>query len=238
MKDIRCIIVDDEPLARLHLKLLLAQESGIEVAGEAGSGKEASEVFHATKPNLVFLDINFRNETGFDIVDRYLQNQAKIIFVTAHEQFAARAFDVQALDYLLKPIKPSRLHEAIEKLRDIHSPAPTTLVPVGTSGRLVCPTRICYVQAANQNTRVTIENHDTITVRESLSHWMQKLPSPPFSQIDRSLVVNMDKIVSVKYRTRSAEVLIGETLTKLHIGAKGMQRLRLNLANRSLRDQV
>lgn len=224
------MIVDDEQLARLHLRLMLAREPNVEVVGEGKNGAEAAEIYESMKPDLVFLDIHLRNETGFDILTQRLQSSAKVIFVTAFAEHAARAFDVHAVDYLLKPVNPARLHESIERFR--HSMSTTTqpivsqLVPLGTSGNLVACDEILYIQAANQNTQVTTESGATITVRESLRHWKEKLPSPPFAKLERSLIVNLSKIVSVKYQTRAAQIQIGKATSPLHVGAKAALRLR------------
>jgi len=116
---IRTIIVDDESLARKGLKLRLQSHSQIEVIGECSNGREAIEVIQREKPDLVFLDIQMPGKNGFDVV-RELQSDSMpvVVFVTAFGQYALDAFDVRAVDYVLKPIEDERLARAIERVED------------------------------------------------------------------------------------------------------------------------
>ena len=120
----RAVIVDDERLARRELAFLLQKHPEIEVAGEAGSVREAVQVLERLHPDLVFLDIQMPRENGFDLFER-TRVAAAVIFVTAHDEFALRAFEVNALDYLMKPVNPRRLQQAIDRFlrRDPGEPA-------------------------------------------------------------------------------------------------------------------
>lgn len=113
----RAAIVDDERLARAEMRRLLAAHPGIEIVTEAGSVAEAESVLTAARPDLLFLDIRMPDGTGFDLLDR-LETVPRVIFTTAHDEFALRAFKVNALDYLLKPVEPKRLAEALARLSD------------------------------------------------------------------------------------------------------------------------
>jgi len=110
------LIVDDEPLARRELKRLLAPFSWLHVVGEAADIDEAHERIVALHPALIFLDVQMPGGTGFDLLER-LECPPRAIFTTAYDQYAVKAFDVSALDYLLKPIEPERLRAALEKVR-------------------------------------------------------------------------------------------------------------------------
>lgn len=114
---IRALIVDDEPLARRGLKLRLSEHPQIEVIGEAANGRQALEFIAEQSPDVVFLDIEMPGLNGFDVVAG-IQSDAmpQIIFVTAFNQYAVEAFDIHALDYVLKPVDPARLAESIERL--------------------------------------------------------------------------------------------------------------------------
>jgi two-component system, LytTR family, response regulator len=111
----KVIIVDDERLARQELRTMLATFPGIEIVGECADAFSAIETINELKPDVVFLDIQMPGKTGFDLLEE-LTVVPEIIFVTAHDEFALKAFDVNALDYLLKPVQPNRLADAIRKI--------------------------------------------------------------------------------------------------------------------------
>jgi two-component system LytT family response regulator len=112
----KALLVDDEPLARIELRRLLKPHASIEIVGEAANIDEAEERIGRLAPELVFLDIRMPGGTGFDLLER-LGNVPRIIFTTAYDHYAVKAFDVNALDYLLKPIEPDRLATALDKVR-------------------------------------------------------------------------------------------------------------------------
>ena len=112
---VRTIIIDDERLARNELKKLLQEFSEIEVIDEASNAAEGLEKIEQHNPELIFLDIQMPGKTGFDLLEE-LERSPKVIFTTAYDEFALKAFEVNALDYLLKPVEPRRLSDAIQKL--------------------------------------------------------------------------------------------------------------------------
>lgn len=115
MKIFRTLLIEDERLAREELKSLLKDFMEIEIVGEARNGSEALEMIKKLSPDLLFLDINMPEMNGFEMI-KHLEEIPQVIFVTAYDEFALKAFDVNALDYLLKPVDPIRLQEAIKKL--------------------------------------------------------------------------------------------------------------------------
>jgi two-component system response regulator LytT len=117
--DMRAVLVDDEQLARDELGYLLGQVGGVEIIGQAGHGVEALTAIEQLQPDVVFLDIQMPGLNGFEVARRMVQNHASshIIFVTAYDQHAIEAFEVNAVDYLLKPVDPSRLEAAVERVR-------------------------------------------------------------------------------------------------------------------------
>ena len=112
----RVIIVDDEPPARREMRRLLVEFASIEVVGEAGSAAEAEALIEELHPELIFLDIQMPGGSGFDLLSR-LEHLPQVVFTTAHDEHAVQAFEVNALDYLLKPIDPRRLAAALDRLR-------------------------------------------------------------------------------------------------------------------------
>src|ERR1700729_240575 len=117
--DLKAVVVDDEQLARDELGYLLGQIGGVEVVGQAGNGVEALTTIERLQPDVVFLDVQMPGLTGFEVARRLLAGRAasQIIFVTAYDQHAIEAFEVNAVDYLLKPVEPSRLEVAVDRAR-------------------------------------------------------------------------------------------------------------------------
>lgn len=113
----KVVIIDDERLARQELKSMLATYSGIEIIGECGDVRTATETVNSLKPDVIFLDIQMPGKTGFDLLEE-LTFVPEVVFVTAHDEYAIKAFEVNALDYLLKPVQPVRLSDTIKKLSD------------------------------------------------------------------------------------------------------------------------
>jgi len=115
---IHALIVDDEPFSRLKIRDFLGQEEDIDVVGEAGDGLEAVKIIKKQKPDLVFLDVQMPELDGFGVVEAIgLENMPYVIFATAYDQYALRAFEIHALDYLLKPFDRDRFREALEHAR-------------------------------------------------------------------------------------------------------------------------
>ncbi len=118
-RKIRTLVVDDEPLARQNLRILLKEDPDIEVVGEAGSGREAVALIREHSPDLVFLDIQMPEMTGFDVLDKMDASQIPaVVFVTAYDKYALRAFEVHALDYLLKPFDDARFEKALRRAKE------------------------------------------------------------------------------------------------------------------------
>ncbi|HZR20454.1 MAG TPA: LytTR family DNA-binding domain-containing protein [Verrucomicrobiae bacterium] len=214
---IRALIVDDEPLARQRVRLLLGEESDVEVVGESRDGFEAVDQIQGTRPDLVLLDVQMPDMDGFEVLRRVPQALLPVvIFTTAYDQHALRAFEVSALDYLLKPFKPTRFKEAIQRARDLiankqagvaargllallgQSPAPAgqlTRLAVKTPGKVtfVELDQIQAIEAAGKYAVVHVgkENH---VLRETMSSLESHLSPQRFLRISRSVIVNLDQI--------------------------------------------
>src|SRR5262245_58127871 len=136
--DLRAVLVDDEPLARDELSYLLDQIGGVDVVGQAADGLQALDTIERLQPDLVFLDVQMPGLTGFEVARRLMQRPqiAHIVFVTAFDQHAIEAFEVNAVDYLLKPVDTSRLEMALERARkrvssERSAPVDNTGSPIG-----------------------------------------------------------------------------------------------------------
>lgn len=214
---IRALIVDDEPLARQRVRLLLGEEPDVEVIGEIEDGFEAVDQIKATKPDLVFLDVQMPDMDGFEVLRRVPQAVLPVvIFTTAYDKHALHAFEVSALDYLLKPFKPARFQEAVQRSRELiankragvaarglltllsQSAAPAgqlTRLAVKTQGKVsfVELDQIQSIEAAGKYAVVHAGKVNHV-LRESMTSLESHLPSQRFLRINRSVIVNIDQI--------------------------------------------
>jgi len=205
----RTIIVDDERLAREELKGLLAMHPFIEICGEAANASEAIELVLREKPDLMFLDIEMPGRNGFDLLEALPAPQPKVIFVTAYDAFALRAFEVNALDYLMKPVHPERLQTAIAKLRegtndedDADAPArplnedDRIFVRDGERCWFIPLRKLKLLEIDGNYTRLYFDDARPILYR-TLNSLEARLPESMFIRANRSQLVNMSFIESI-----------------------------------------
>ena len=197
----KSIIVDDERLARNDLRLLLKDHKNIEVLGEASNGPDGLELIKELSPDLVFLDIQMPGMNGFDVLE-HIGSEVSVIFVTAFDEYALRAFEVNALDYLLKPVSGDRLQQSIERLELIPDEEGNDireleyhdrlLLKLDTSlGFLKISTIICITSAGDYS-EVLTTNKKKVLVHKSMAEWETRLPDAFFNRIHRTTIVNME----------------------------------------------
>jgi two-component system LytT family response regulator len=203
----KAVIVDDEPFVREDLRQLLFNHPEIEIIGEAGSLEEAGRLLKQVQPDVVFLDVQLRGGSGFELVPE-IPPTCPIIFFTAYDQYAVRAFEVNALDYLLKPVKADRLAASLLKLdaTEIRREAdgnPTTIyntddqifIQTAEEQRFIPLKDISTVTAVGGNyTELVQRTGPPLTVRRTLKQWEKRLPSRLFFRIHRSVILNLDQI--------------------------------------------
>lgn len=206
MKRYRALIVDDERLARVEVRALLKEYPQIEAADEAESVAEAAALMAKTPPDLVFLDVKLPGELGFDLLGR-TPPTAHIVFVTAYDQFAVRAFEVNALDYLLKPVDPARLAKTMEKFltQSKTPPAPRPLeytdsifLNLNGAPRFVKVASLVSIQADGDYTSVTATSGPLGLTTKSLREWEELLPAKRFCRIHRSSIINCEQVVRME----------------------------------------
>jgi two-component system LytT family response regulator len=214
---IQAVLADDEVLARQKLRQLLRDERDIEIVGESASANETVELVRATKPALLFLDIRMPGMDGFDVIgalesEKNLPMPA-IIFTTAYDQYALRAFEIHAVDYLLKPFTPERLRSAIQRVRDQsadevtvrangHTPngnAYTTRIVFKSRGRILFlpVSEIRWIGAEENYVRLCTE-HETHLLRETMAHLEERLDPHSFLRVHRSFIVNLQFVKEVR----------------------------------------
>jgi two-component system LytT family response regulator len=200
-------IVDDEPLAIQTLKRQLASFPDIQIIGEAERMVKAEREITDLGPDLLFLDIQLAEGTGFDLLNR-MNYKGRVLFVTAFDQYAFRAFEINALDYLLKPVSVERLQQAIEKVlspgsRPKMDPGRFSyddriLVLIRSYMRFVTIRNIVRIEAARDySTIYTLDDQQYLVLR-SMTEWENRLPPDHFIRIHRSNIVNIDAIEKIR----------------------------------------
>lgn len=242
MTVLRAMIVDDEHPARRWLRRLLGNYQDIDIVGEAESVAQAREVVAELQPDVVFLDVQMPPETGFDLLP-WLPACTRVIFVTAFDSFAVKAFEANALDYLLKPVHPDRLAQAVGRLHAgaTHQPRgqiaadPHTaltmddLIPARDRDvlRMISVDRIAVIQAEGAYTKIIISGAPTVMMLCAIGDWEARLPSPPFARLDRSRIVNLGKVTQAVAKNRNQTLLTLDGVEEqIELGRAASQRLR------------
>ena len=205
---LKAIIVDDERLARKELCSLLAKYDRISIVGEAEDLSKTVELVSNQKPDVVFLDIQLRNENGFDLLDQ-IEQDFKLIFVTAFDEFAIRAFEINALDYLLKPVNPERLETAIQRLfnPDEEKPQPELrkleiddrlFLEINDRSSFLKISEISHICAAGDYSDVVMINQKKALIEKPLREWEERLPEKHFARIHRSTIININNIQKIE----------------------------------------
>lgn len=199
------IIVDDERLARKDLAGMLEEFPDVEVIGEADSATSAISLIEARDPDIIFLDIQMPEATGFELLEK-IDTQARIIFVTAYDEYAVRAFEVNALDYLLKPVHPDRLRAALERVetseKELVRKTLTTddrlFILFGTRYRFLKVMDIRYIASSGDYSEVHLADGSRGLTSKTMTEWEERLPGNLFLRIHRSVIINLDAVVKVE----------------------------------------
>lgn len=198
---IRTLIVDDEPLARQGIRLRLEREKDIEIAGEAADGPAAVMLIREQRPDLLFLDVQMPGMNGFEVLGEIADVHVPVVvFVTAHDQYAIRAFDVNAVDYLLKPFTQERFDEALKRARgDLAADEPLSRLVVRARDVYVIlkTEEIEYLEAAANYVDVHARGK-TYLIRSTISGLERKLDQRRFARIHRSTIVNVDRVAEIR----------------------------------------
>jgi two-component system LytT family response regulator len=236
------VIVDDERLARRELRTLLEEAHGanVQIVGEAATLEEAARVISATDADLVFLDISMGRESGLDLVTR-IDVEVAIVFVTAHDEHAVRAFELNALDYLLKPVEPARLARTIERLRP--ESTATDPVPRFSSAdrlflrlgghRVFVPIHdLVALEAAGDHSLLHLRSGAEIARHgRSLRAWEKRLPERGFVRIHRSTIVNLAHVARVdEWSHGSSQVHMHGIATPFAMSRRHGARVRAMMA--------
>lgn len=236
--------MDDERLARKRLADLLAKFPMVEIVGEADSVTSAVAKIVELEPDLVFLDIEMPPENGLDVLKKIPEGVRcpKIVFVTAYDHFAVQAFEVSALDYLMKPVSIERLGITLERLKSfpVSEPAEsktnssswTLQSRVSLSNcqklRMVDLKQIVMIEALGAYSKVTLHDEPlSVVLLRSISEWEQRLPAENFSRIERSIIIQSRLLKKIEKKSRDKTLVTLDGLAeKLTVGRIAAQRLK------------
>ena len=237
---IRTVVVDDEPLARSNLIVMLRLDPEIELVGEYSSGLEALAAIREIKPELVFLDVQMPECDGFDVLELLGKDlPPAIVFVTAYDQYALRAFEAGALDYLLKPFDDARFDRALSRAKERigyrrdSSTGPDRLVIKG-AGQVwfVKISEISWIEAADYYACVHVGTK-THLLRRSLSELEADLDQQVFCRIHRSTIVNLHRVQGLKLNEDGEYDVLLECGTRLRLSRRYRRRLQSRLGIRN-----
>ena len=214
MKTLRTLIIDDERLAREELKSLLKQYDEIDIIGEAKNGEEAILMIKDLKPELIFLDISMPGMTGFEML-KQLEEIPKVIFVTAYDEFALKAFEINALDYILKPVDPNRLQESVKKINQKEEDfisklegqtsrkdrqltlSDSVFIKDGEKTWFIELNRIRMLESDGNYVKVYFDGYRPLLLR-SLNSFEERLDPEYFFRANRKFIINLKWISTIE----------------------------------------
>jgi len=238
----RAVIVDDEELARRVLRELLRAHNEVEVVAECPNGFEAVKVVAELKPDLLFLDVQMPKLDGFEVLELIAEGPA-VIFVTAYDQYALRAFEAHAVDYLLKPFGADRLKIALERAKERLGgklPPPAELAAIarppaqylerivvkdGSRVHIIPVSKLDYAEAQDDYVALAVEGKKHLK-QQTLSNLEKALDPERFLRIHRSYIVNLDRLGKVEPYGKDTHVVVLTTGTQLPVSRSGYARLR------------
>jgi two-component system, LytTR family, response regulator len=237
---IRALIVDDEPPARTNLRVLLRSHAEIELIGECGSGMEAIAEIRTSKPDLLFLDVQMPECDGFDVLEFLGKDlPPAIIFVTAYDQYALRAFEAGALDYLLKPFDDARFELALARVKEKiklgrGSTQKLERLVIKETGQVwfVKVAEIDWIEAADYYACLHVGTK-THLLRRTMTDLEQELDENSFCRIHRSSIINLDRVDRIELNQDGEHDVILNTQTRLRLSRRYRKEFesRLTLAH-------
>jgi len=237
---LRIVIVDDEPLARTVVREYAAAEAGVDIVAECANGFEAVKAVTELKPDLVLLDVQMPKLDGFEVLE-LIGGDVPVVFITAYDQYALRAFEVHAIDYLLKPFSAERFQQAIARARERRratlpvdeivrearprtGPVERVLIRDGTQVHVLPVDKIDYVEAQDDYVAFTSEGKQYLK-DQALGAVEAALDASRFVRIHRSYILNIDRIARVELYAKDSRVAILRDGTKLPVSRAGYARL-------------
>jgi two-component system LytT family response regulator len=233
---IRAVVVDDEPLARSSLKLLLQRDPEMELVGECKSGMEALAEIRRKKPELVFLDVQMPECDGFDVLEQLgSEMPAALVFVTAYDQYALRAFEAGALDYLLKPFDNARFERALNRAKERieqrkETPRKIERLVIKNAGQVLFQkiSEIDWIEAADYYVCLHVGTKAHL-LRRSMSDVDQELEQAAFCRIHRSAIVNLERVRQLEISEDGGTDVVLNSGTRLRLSRRYRKDLQARL---------
>lgn len=202
------LLIDDEPLARMELRRLLQAHPHVEIVGEADTLNSARERLGQSDFDLIFLDIQLRGGTGFELLE-FVPPHVQVVFVTAFDRYAVRAFEVNALDYLLKPVTAERLAETLHRSAAEPNKRPDesaqilgiedrVFVKTGSTTRFVPVNQIVVISSCENYTELHLIDGQKLLALRTLKSWESALPNSLFLRIHRQTIVNLQHVLAIQ----------------------------------------
>jgi two-component system LytT family response regulator len=245
MKKLRAVIVDDEALAREVLREFLEPQDGVEIAGECANGFEAVKAVSELKPDLLLLDVQMPKLDGFEVLELIGQDVA-VVFVTAFDAYAMRAFEVHAVDYLLKPFTRERLETAMERARqrigqkvvsgeELSAAArgpdqylERIVTRDGAKVHIIPVEKLDYVEAQEDYIALHAEGR-TVLKQQTISSLQAALDPKKYVRIHRSFLVNLERVARLEPYGKNSKVAVLVSGEKLAVSRSGLERLEAQL---------
>lgn len=235
-KNYNAIIVDDERLARLDLISILKEFENIKIIGEAEDVATAESLCRKLNPDIVFLDIQMPGESGFALLEK-ISPDIKIIFVTAYDEYAVRAFDVNAMDYLMKPVNPERLRHTISKLEQKTDKLvnkyktlcyeDSLFILLNSQMKFVKISDILVIESSGDYTKISLKNNIKGLTSKPMREWEERLPEKHFIRIHRTAIVNLNFIDKVEeWFNNSFKVFVSGKTEPLLISRRYASKLK------------
>jgi two-component system, LytTR family, response regulator len=246
----KALIVDDEELARTLVREMLSTHAEIEIAAECGNGIEAVKAVGEHKPDLLFLDVQMPKLTGFDVLELIDRAGVAIIFVTAFDQYAMKAFDVHAVDYLLKPFSRDRFEAALERAKSKEGKkevdaaelvsaarpagqfAERIVVKDGTKVSLIAVSKLDYAEALDDYVSLVSEGKKHLK-QQTISGLELALDPAKFVRVHRSYIVNLERVSRIEPFGKDSKVAILTNGAKLPVSRAGYARLKTLLDDKN-----
>ncbi len=240
--NLRALIVDDEELARQLLREYAESDGGVEIVAECGNGFDAVKAIGELKPDLVFLDVQMPKLDGFEVLE-LVDPPPAVIFVTAYDQYAMRAFDEHAVDYLLKPFHLDRFKKALDRVRTRlgHPMLPPALLTAaarppgqrlerivvkdGSKVQIIPVDKLDYVKAQDDYIALCSGNRNYLK-QQTISSIEKQLDPARFARIHRSYIVNLERIMRIEPYTKDSRVAVLQDGTQIPVSDSGLARLK------------
>jgi len=242
MTPLKTILIDDEPLARAMLEELLSTEKDIQIVAQCADGFEGLKAIQEHQPDFIFLDIQMPKITGFEMLE-LLEKPPAVVFTTAYDEYAIKAFEVNALDYLLKPINFERFQKALAKLRQqintqpevtlhdqlsqIQLPEQTQRIVVKDNGhiKIIPLPEVLYIEAADDYAKITTESKYYLK-HQRMAHFEAQLPAHQFVRVHRSYIVNVQHIHKVELYEKENYCVLLRNQAKIPVSRTGYGKLK------------